>query len=163
MATKTAQGNPRWTRRRVQLICQDKSRAQQNMKAECDINNIVKRFRETGQLPHMINREARYGDFSDVGTYQDAINTVMLAQEQFDALPAATRRRFDNDPAKFLEFATDPKNQDELIKMGLATRREAAPEPESTASNKEAKAPLPKSPKGSPKAPSGSPEGEGSS
>ena len=49
----------------------------------------------------------------------------MLAQEQFAALDAAVRSRFDNDPAKFLEFTADPANADEMVKMGLAVAKPA--------------------------------------
>jgi len=35
--------------------------------------------------------------------------------------------RFENDPAKFLEFVNDPKNDEDLIKMGLATKPSTTP------------------------------------
>jgi len=35
------------------------------------------------------------------------------------ALPSAVRERFNNDPAKFVEFATDEANVEELRKMKL--------------------------------------------
>lgn len=86
---------------------------------DCDINYIMKRFERTGVLPDMIAREPRYGDFSDVFSFQDALNVVNHANEQFMNLDVSIRNRFENDPAKFLAFATDPKNLDELGKMGL--------------------------------------------
>ena len=36
-------------------------------------------------------------------------------------LPPEIRERFNNDPRKFFDFVTDVNNQDEIIKMGLAT------------------------------------------
>lgn len=90
---------------------------------DADINNILKRYERTGELPLMIAKEARYGDFSDPLDYQSALNLVKLAEEQFNALEAHIRNRFDNDPAKFLAFATDPKNLDEMVKLGLAVRK----------------------------------------
>lgn len=86
---------------------------------ECDINNILKRFEKTGVLPDMIKSDPVYGDFSDAGSYQEALNIVMHAEEQFAALSANVRERFGNDPQRFLEFATDDKNSDEMAKMGL--------------------------------------------
>lgn len=99
------------------------SRTDQSQAPDCDINNIMKRFEQTGQLPHMIKSNPEYGDFSEPTDYQNSLNVVMKAQEQFDALNAHIRARFDNDPQKFLEFATDSRNGEELIKMGLATPR----------------------------------------
>ena len=97
----------------------DKGLTKQSDAKDCDINAIFKRYERTGQLPDMIVRDGSYGDFSDVPTYQEALNIVIRAKEQFMALDAGVRNRFDNDPAKFLAFATDEKNYDEMEKMGL--------------------------------------------
>lgn len=102
----------------------DKGQTKQSMKDDCDINLIVKRYEKTGALPDMIRSEPRYGDFSEVPTFQDALGIVHLAEEQFAALDAPLRRRFGNNPVEFLEFATNPSNIDEMIKLGLATARE---------------------------------------
>jgi len=98
----------------------------QEFREECNVNNILRKYRKTGLLPSMIKSNPQYGDFSDVGSYQEACNIVLFAQEQFSALPASTRDRFGNDPVKFLEFVNDPRNSDELVKMGLATKKEPA-------------------------------------
>lgn len=90
--------------------------------AECDVNTIVDRFTKTGILPG-VDAERMYADVSDVGTYQESLHVVMRAQEQFDSLDAFVRKKFDNDPAKFLEFCADPKNAEEMVKLGLATER----------------------------------------
>lgn len=86
---------------------------------DCDINVLFARMEKGGSLPDMIAREPRYGDFSEVPDYQEACNIVLKAKEQFESLDAQTRNRFENDPAKFLAFANDPKNMDELEKLGL--------------------------------------------
>lgn len=99
------------------------TRTQQQFKAECDINNIMAKYKKTGVLPSLIKADPRYGDFSDVLDYQESLNIVMHANDQFAALSAKVRRRFDNDPAKFLEFTADPKNAEEMIDLGLATRK----------------------------------------
>lgn len=96
---------------------------------ECDINKIMRRAEQTGELPDMIKNNPQYGDFSDVPTYQEACNVVQKAEEQFNALNAHIRSRFSNDPAQFLEFATNPANAREMIKMGLATQRMESTQP----------------------------------
>lgn len=98
-----------------------KTRTQQNSKAECDINNIMRKYQATGQLPSMIKNNPRYGDFSNVPDYQGAMETVLLAQHQFEALPSRLRERFYNDPARFLEFVSNKENVSEMVKLGLAT------------------------------------------
>lgn len=104
----------------VQLICEKESLAMQSFKEECDINNVVRKYATTGQLPVLNKGEGKYGDFSAVTDYASALNAVCEAQEMFMQINAEIRERFDNDPAKFLAFVDDPKNGKELIKMGLA-------------------------------------------
>lgn len=96
----------------------------QSFKDECDINNIMKKYKNTGMLPEMIKTQPQYGDFSEVSDYMESMNIVLKAQEQFQNLSADVRNRFQNDPALFLDFANDPKNGEEMVKMGLATKKE---------------------------------------
>ncbi len=94
------------------------SRTKQSFKDECDINNILRKFNVTGQLP-VGSVQFQYGDFSGITDYQSALNAVMAAQDSFLALPAKVRARFDNDPALFVEFASDEANKDEMKALGL--------------------------------------------
>lgn len=104
---------------------EDPHPTKQSDTADCDINNIMKKFEQTGVLPEM-RGEGLYGDFSDAPTFQEALAIVETATEQFMNLDARTRARFENDPSKFLEFATDPRNMEEMVTLGLAeTRKEA--------------------------------------
>lgn len=102
----------------------------QSFQEECDINTLVKRFGITGQLPENV-RMPQYGDFSDAVDYQSALNAVLAADESFMQLPADVRARFSNDPGKFVDFCSDPKNREEAIKLGLAEPPpvKATPEP----------------------------------
>ena len=113
------------------LKCLDKTRTQQHHKDECDINTIVRRFALTGQLPDNI-RIPKYGDFDVVNDYHSAMNAVATANEAFDALPAAIRTKFQNDPGAFVDFCSDEANREELIKMGLIERKPEPPTPPSS-------------------------------
>jgi len=97
----------------------DKGVTKQADLRDADINLIFKRFEKTGQLPDLILKNGHYGDFSSVPDYQESLEIVRNAQNQFDALDVNLRNRFENDPAKFLEFVSNPANADELEKMGL--------------------------------------------
>lgn len=94
----------------------------QGFKDDCDLNILLKRQEQGANvLAGLIKENPMYGDFTDVPTFDKALNIVALAQEQFDALDAKIRARFGNDPAKFLAFANDGRNISEMISMGLAT------------------------------------------
>lgn len=95
---------------------------QAQFKDECDIKRIVQRFHRTGVLPGF-KMGAKYGDFSEVGDYMEALGRVELAREAFAALPSDLRKRFRNDPAELVKFLQDPKNADEAVELGLAEKR----------------------------------------
>lgn len=90
----------------------------QSFKDDCDINVIVRRFGVTGVLPGA-KTPPFYGDFSNVMSYQEAMNALLDADEAFMQLPSATRRRFDNDPGQLIAFLSDEANRDEAVKLGL--------------------------------------------
>ena len=100
------------------LACEEPSLAQQHFKDECDINNILRQFNITGLLPES-PLSLRYGDFTGIGDYHTALNRVIAAQDEFEALPAQIRARFNNDPAELIEFLEDDKNRPEAESLGL--------------------------------------------
>lgn len=110
------------------LKCLDPSLAVQASKDEVDINTIVRRFGLTGQLPEDV-RAPVYGDFTEVVDYQTALNAVIAADASFMEMPADVRTRFGNDPQAFVEFCSDPKNVDEMRKLGLLVPEAPKPSP----------------------------------
>lgn len=135
------------THLRVGLDCgpPESSLTRQEFKDECDINNVLKRFERTGVIDHLNNHTAQYGDFLGYPGYQESMNAVIAANEAFAGLPSVIRKRFNNDPAAFLEFVQDESNLDEAVKLGIAVKRphegsvadaapEGAPAPEGGAS-----------------------------
>lgn len=103
------------------LACEEPTLAQQHFKEECDINYILQQFNVTGVLPQT-PLSPRYGDFSGISDYHTALNRVIAAQEEFDGLPAQIRARFDNDPAKLIEFLDDEANRLEAEELGLVEK-----------------------------------------
>lgn len=93
----------------------------QEFKEECDINVIIARNKKTGELPRVYFKNPIYGDFSNIPSYENAFNMVKQADEDFMQLDARIRKRFDNDPVKFLNFVSDPNNVQEMIDLGIAT------------------------------------------
>ena len=106
------------------LACEEPSLAQQHFKEECDINTILQKFNITGLLPQT-PLSPRYGDFSGIGDYHTALNRVIAAQDEFDALPAQIRARFENDPSKLIEFLENENNRPEAERLGLVEKAAA--------------------------------------
>lgn len=105
----------------------DKPLTQQSAKDECDINVIIDRIKRGADLPSTQSNPPRYGDFSSIPTdLRECLNVVRQADELFMTLDAKVRRRFDNDPAKMLDFLNDEKNRQEAVDLGLV---EAPPKP----------------------------------
>jgi phage internal scaffolding protein len=100
------------------LVCEEPTRAQQHHRDECDINQILERFGKTGQMP--VNAiSGTYGDFSGVHDYHTALNAIIASENEFAALPAIIRNRFQNDPANLIEFLDDPANKQQAQELGL--------------------------------------------
>lgn len=95
------------------------SLTQQHFKDECDVINIIKRHDRQGIIEHVHRGQARYGDFSEVKEYREALDLVRTAQDEFMQIPSDIRKKFDNDPGKFYEFVSNPDNKQELIDMGF--------------------------------------------
>lgn len=128
------QGMSRQRRKVSKSFKNSKILTKQHFKDECNINRIVKSHLRGNVDDHVNLSKPQYGDFSDPIDYQNAMNMVIHANEQFDALGSDVRKKFDNDPSKFLHFCSDENNIDEMVAMGLATKRElnvniATPEP----------------------------------
>lgn len=103
-------------------------RVKQSFKDECDINNILAQYRQTGMIRHVQANAALgvYADLPDALDFQESMNLVLAAEQSFMSLPAKVRDRFQNNPAEFLAFMSDPGNVDEMIKLGLAVKRPQA-------------------------------------
>lgn len=94
------------------------SKVQQHFKDECDINQIVSKFLKTGEIKQEM-RNHTYGDFSEGLQYREAMNRIIKADDEFQRLPAAIRKRFGQDPGQLIEFLNDEKNREEAQEIGL--------------------------------------------
>lgn len=107
------------------------SMTQQQFKDEADINYIVSMYDSSGVMPtfHGDGQSAQpvFGDFASLpDNAQEMYNRMIEAKNNFDSLPLEVRKRFNYDPAAFLDFVDNPENLDELVAMGLATKTTAA-------------------------------------
>ncbi len=104
---------------RVSMKFASKGRTRQSETASCDINKIMAKYVKTGQVDHVAKHGGSYG-FATSVSFHEAMNVVTKAESMFLDLPAATRKRFGNDPADFLDFVQNPANSEALADMGLA-------------------------------------------
>lgn len=107
------------------------SRTKQEFLAECDINNIIALYKQTGIMTHISAKAAigAYENLPDDSDFQSAMNTVIQAQDAFATLPSKVRDRFHNDPTEFLAFCANPENLPEMRTLGLALEPPRAPPP----------------------------------
>jgi len=103
---------------RVQCHFKKPSLTKQSFKDECDVNRIVASFQLTGQLPNINELPPQYLDVTEMD-FQTHQNFVAEAHTMFMELPSALRAKFENSPAKFLDFCSQEKNRPELAEMGL--------------------------------------------
>jgi phage internal scaffolding protein len=107
-------------RAKVQISCNEaEDRTKQSMKDECDVNRIISNYTKTGLLTPVTQDPGIYVDVSEVGDYKEALAQIDLAEGMFNQLPSTIRAKFKNDPAEFLDYASDETNVEEMINMGL--------------------------------------------
>lgn len=115
--TNLSEWQRRNKRKQVLTIMNQPSLTKQEFAYEQDINNIIKKFHTTGELPKM--RQGFYADVSEIPDYHEAMNIVARANQNFASLPSQLRTKFDNDPSKMLEWISDPQNAQEAVELGL--------------------------------------------
>ena len=63
--------------------------------------------------------KGRYDDLPSEIDYHDGMNTLLAANDAFNSLTSKIRRRFNNDPAEFLDFVLNEDNLEEINSLGL--------------------------------------------
>lgn len=132
------------TRQRTKTRIIGDSMAQQQFKDECDINKIMAKYQKSGLVTHVAQYQGRYDDFTVLPDFKTALDTMNEAQAMFLTIPSDIRAQFENDPGKFVEFATDPKNLDQMRDLGLAPPAPVQPESEKPKSARAAEIPAEK-------------------
>lgn len=110
-------------RRRVQTIIETPTLTQQQFAEQCNVNNIIAKYRKTGSLTHVRNvQEGVYADLTQLPSLQDAYMTVQAAESAFAEIPSEIRQRFGHDPRAMIKFLENPNNKEEAIKLGLVKK-----------------------------------------
>lgn len=135
--TKQTFGTAYGTRNRVTTDPTGESLTQQHHAEHVKVQNVIKRYDQTGILDHVRQGVAHYGDYSKINEYKTYLDFVNTANESFMNLPSQIRERFNNDAGEFFEFATDPKNKGKMEELGLFPTEEKPAESPKVSSPKE--------------------------
>lgn len=109
-------------KQRVQFFSDAVSMTKQCFRDECDINNILKKYKKTGLIEHVNRYSGSYDDFVGQEDYRTGIEKIREAEAMFGALPSNVRARFHNDPGEFLGFVANPANVAEMVELGLTKK-----------------------------------------
>lgn len=105
-------------------------RTKQEFREECDMNVIIRRFNQSGQLPvNMQNLRPVFADVSEIGDFASAVQQVTAAREAFNALDPDVRARFSNNPVNLVQWLQDDKNYDEAVRLGFIEKKAEVPTP----------------------------------
>lgn len=96
---------------RVHPSLGDESLTKQSFKQECDINFIVNRFTQTGQLPTSIRNDGQYGYVPNMDL-KDALDYVNELKDEFSSLTSEQQEMFDNDFVNYAQFLSDAEHID---------------------------------------------------
>lgn len=114
------------------FVNEEPSLTKQSFKDECDVNKIVAAFDVSGVMP--VGQTGgtvtpQFGDFASIPDLAGVYAAIDKAKSDFDVMPLEIRERFNYNPELFLSFVNNPKNLDEMIRLGIAVKREE-PKPE---------------------------------
>lgn len=126
-------GTKRWKKREDGSVAAESvpvgiTMTDQQFIKDCDVNEILARILKTGQMPANFGVTGVYGDFSEIGDYQESLHVIMEADKKFMSLPVHIRQKFENDPQKLMDYLADPANIKESVDLGLRQRTDS-PDP----------------------------------
>ncbi|UPW41759.1 internal scaffolding protein [Peromfec virus RodF7_15] len=103
------------------------SMTQQQFKEQCDINNILARFLQTGDvsLLNTFEKINRYIDISEIPTtLEDSFDYIDYAQEKFMELDSSVRRKFGDNFRNLVTYLDSNPDIDSLYEHGLLTKKD---------------------------------------
>ncbi len=108
---------------RVTFETKGDSLTEQQFAEESQIINKIRKYDSQGFFDSINRNPAQYNDFTQVRDLADAIDQIEEARDAFQTIPSDVRKKFNNSPSEFFDFASKESNYDELVKLGLATAK----------------------------------------
>lgn len=97
----------------VQTVPIGESMTRQDQADEVNINHIYEKT-QRGEIVLASGVMPTFGDFSQELTYDVALERIMEAEEAFQSLPAAERKKYGNDPRNYYDSVMS--NAEEKVK-----------------------------------------------
>lgn len=130
--------------KRVQTVNTLPSRTQKQFQKDCNVNNIMAKFKKTGTITHVRNAQnGVYMDLTNIPDYATALMQIKHAQESFLQIPAHIRAKFNNDPSLLISYLKNPENHPEAIKHGLLIQKPKRDEQTPNTNDATSKTPTP--------------------
>jgi phage internal scaffolding protein len=85
----------------------------QEQKESTDVNNILRRFQQTGLIEHVNQNEGQYGEFGSYD-FQENQNMIKRIESSFNELPSSVRNQFGNNPQEWVEHLANPDNIEDM-------------------------------------------------
>ena len=108
---------------RVTFETEGESLTEQQFAEESQTINKIRKYDSQGFFDSINRNPAQYNDFTQVRDLADAIDQIENARDAFQTIPSDIRKKFNNSPSEFFDFASKESNYDELVKLGLATAK----------------------------------------
>lgn len=121
--------------KRVRTINLTPSKTDQQYKEDCDTNTIINKFRKTGQITHLAQRQGSFADVSQIPDLLPSLEKLQEAADHFQTLPSKIRTKFNNSIENLVQFLHNPDNTTEAINMGLIPKPEGWLPPKAAANN----------------------------
>jgi phage internal scaffolding protein len=106
---------------RVTFETEGESLTEQQFAEESQILNKIRKYDSQGFFDSINRNPSQFTDFTQVRDLADAIDIIETARDSFQDIPSDIRKKFNNSPSEFFDFASKESNYDELVKLGLAT------------------------------------------
>ena len=108
---------------RVTFETKGDSLTEQQYAEESKVINKLRQYDSQGFFESINKNPAQFTDFSKVRDLTDAIEQIESAKDSFEQIPSDIRKKFNNSPSEFFDFASKESNYSELVKLGLATAK----------------------------------------
>lgn len=112
-------------RKQVQLVKFPPTKTQQQFEKDTNMNIIMSNYKR-GIMPKFMSRGAYADLYSAPESLAEAFQQISAMVEEFDKLPAHIREQFKNSPEVFVNFISDPRNEEQFKQIfGIKDRQEA--------------------------------------
>lgn len=105
------------------------TKTRQSQGPATNINNIIAKYKKTGELTHISTALMQFRDVSGLPSLHEAMNVVADANSTFMELPAEVRKACKHDVSNFIPYLEDPGNREEAESFGLLDPTPAKPVP----------------------------------